>query len=500
MDRAMTAFDEEADAALEVTIDEALGDKADRSQLRKAAREALLMMVCALEVSDLLIARARGESIPDDDETKSVVLGLFEDSSSRALVWALNMLAENFARNDEHVDVIPDLYGYAIEQSPRPNVTNEVGAILLIRAGVEPDNLSHFNDVSLSESGFGRAEIISPATQGGPIIAEHRTRLLELALEAFAQAYGYCVQRAVHLPDVSFENAEALFFEACYALDGMRVVAQERRDAQLLELIYANYFIWESVLTHGGDRDIPGPEFARRFAYGLGLARSMEAQRAVGQAQDIVASPVRTGLVDEIAEAVTKAMRGAPAQELREAEKIAAALAGPPWVELPVAVRDQLVQAEYMERVLWHSSFDWAPVALPYFRAVELLLRDFVGPALDRAFAREIAPLLASLRRRVARCDELTMGEYAYLLPQVITHPRARHLASGTYLNHIGRLRDLAGRLRKLNSDYRRMGTHAGSAFSGAQIRDLKRLIFQPPDSSSESLLNLLADLRPRRR
>jgi hypothetical protein len=326
-------------------------------------------------------------------------------------------------------------------------------------------------------------------------MVEHRSRLVNLAKEAYARAYGHCVLLAESEPH---ESEWEIFLEACYALDGLRVIAAQELRPDLLELIYWNYHVWDDVVTHGSPPSSE-PEFMRRFAYALGLARGSEGRAAVLEAERTIDTPSRGSLIEEITQAVAKTIRSAPANQLADARSAAAANAGALWPQLPAAVRDQFAQGEYMERVLWHSSFDWAPVALPYFRGVELLLLQFLEPALSKAMGKELFNFIGRhVKRKPVRAAELTMGEAAHLLAKVVEEGYDSQLTNETHLQHVGRLRDVAGRLRDFNRDYRRLGTHAGKQFAGSDIRDLKRLLFDDPHPSSESFLSLLVDLRPR--
>ncbi len=454
-----------------------------------------------LRILDYVCQFAKGE--PLRDSVVAEVMDILQRNGNRMFTWLLILAADRNVQTDRDIAAIPFLFKHAIEAAPRPSLHNEIGAALLIRAGLEPDNLSGFNDVVLSVVSFdeGEPELPSLRFEGAPVVPLYRTQIVQLAADAFARAYGYCAYRAEH--ETLNEETRNLYFEACRALDGLRVTAQELEQLDLLELAYSNYFVWDDVVTEGGTFPIdPYPidtrEFLRRFAFSVGLSRGKRQRLAVGEAQRVIESPTSPGLVAEIAEAVTRAVRSASEGQLREGQSAAAERAGPVWVDLPNEVRDQLAQAEYMESVLWHSSFDWAPVALPYFRAIEILLQGGFGKSFKEHLARREQRFLSKyLEPPLKDLTKLTIGQFAYLIRHAIDDPETASFIRTTPLRPVGRLRQVPNQLSYLTSQFRNLGTHAGPPWGGAKIRDLKRVVYEN-SSLGDSLLSVLAQLSKR--
>lgn len=456
--------------------------------------EKLAIWLSGFTVMDELIDAAMGTAF-ETAGPQSKLVRMFEASASPALVAVLVAIADNVARDERRFDAIPMIYGRAIEAIPRPNLHNEIGALLVERAGIEGDIFDE-NGSFISVADYGESEMLdnwsSPdgwSIASGSTIPEHRERLLQLACDAFSRAYGYCVAEARRVE----RPRSNVYYQACCALEGIRVTAQELNLPGMQELVYWDYYKWSDWC--GGRDDSWATEFARRFAYSLGVARTKEAALAVQEAQSIVRPPVREGLVDEIASAVTKAMRSAPVELIRDAQAAASKLAGETWVELPIEVREQLTQAEYMESMFWHSSFDWAPVALPYFRAIENLLQVF-GSSLSKHLGGELADFLsrARLDGSPQDCSLLGMGQFARLMSKALNEPEMQSFLKRTSLER-GDIRDVAGRLYKLSGRYRNLAAHGGDAWGGAKIREVKRAIYDPPPASEKSLLSLLAKL-----
>ncbi len=450
--------------------------------------ELLAIWLSGSTVMDDLIDAAMGTAL-EKVGPQSKLVRMFEASASPALVALLVAIADIVAQSEQRFDSIPHIYGRAIEAIPRPNLHNDIGALLIERAGVENDRFDE-NGSFISAADYGESEMLDNwSLAPGPPIPEHRERLLQLACDAFSRAYGYCVAEARRVE----RPRSNVYYQACCALEGIRVTGQELNLQGMQELVYWDYYMWSDWC--GGRDDSWATEFARRFAYSLGVARTKEAALAVQEAQSIVHSPVRAGLADELAAAVTKAMRSAPAELIRDAQVAASKLARETWVELPIEVRDQLTQAEYMESMFWHSSYDWALVALPYFRAIENLLQVF-GSSLAKHLGGELANFLnrAKLDGSPQDCAMLGVGQFARLMSKCLNQPEMQSFLERTSLER-GDIRDVAGRLYKLSGRYRNLAAHGGDAWGGAKIREVKRAIYDPPPASEKSLLSLLAKL-----
>jgi hypothetical protein len=478
----------------EPQIDDAMiSDGKDIEVWRPILREVMVTYQAGFAAQSSIISRAVGQTSEGRDDIPDRVVEILESSPNRGLVWGAINVADHLARNDESIHLIPNLYEYAIRKAPRPSIHNELGAILLARAGVEPESLGSLNDIVLTAANYGPGgtELLS-ADEPSSIVPEHRKRLVELAASAFAASYGYWVESVRR---ENFNSEEDTFFQACCALDGLRV-ASHQMGLDLQELLYANYDAWDDAYNEGGLEN-GRPEFTRRFAYSLGLSRGSENRSAVREAEQAVSVPLQNSLLDKLAAAVTTAMRSVSSDQLREGQTAASKFAGEEWVELPIAVRDQLAQAEYMESVLWHSSFDWAPVALPYFRAIEILLRDYFGSSLSQHLGNDLTKFLArfNLNDSPHDCSTLTMGQFAFLIRRSLDAPEMQSLIKRTRL-HTGSLRDVAGRLSSLNRQYRNLAAHGGEPWGGPKILEVKRAIYDRPRGSSESLLSLLTKLR----
>jgi hypothetical protein len=462
----------------------------------KEQRNALAF--CGLSVIDELVDMAL-QYPAKPKAPQSELVRILEASSSPALVFVLMVLADNLARNNWRVEVIPAIYEYALEVAPRPNLHNEIGAILLERAGIEEDALfeSDGSTVVISAREFGGAEIRSWDQEDGPMMPEHSSRLVQLAADAFARAYGH------YAPEFPSDVSPTLdmYNQASSALDGTRVAAQELGLHDLQWPLYLEHCLLDEAVEQR-----PGwmVEFAQRFAYSLGLSRGLERGReghdAILEANRVIDSPVRPGLVDELTNALAKAIRSAPADQLREAETLAAGLAGPAWVELPTKVRDDLAQAEYMERIAYHSSFNWAPVALLYCFAVERLLCDVFGSELKRFLSEVGVTVPVFLKEHGLRFEnglsKGMIGEFVFLMKRCIEDARMAAFMANTSLGHVGYLRDIGGRIDGFNKKYRRITAHPGEPISGAAVRELKRSLYEPPRGSTAPLLSLLANLR----
>lgn len=460
----------------------------------KEQRNALAF--CGLSVIDEVVDKALGHPTKSRGP-QSELVRILESSSSSALVFVLMVLADNLARNNWRVEVIPAIYEYVLEVAPRPNLHNEIGVILLERAGIEEDALfeSDGSTVVISAREFGGAEIRSWDQEDGPMMPEHSSRLVQLAADAFARAYGH------YAPEFPSDVSLDVYNQTSSALDGMRVAAQELGLHDLQWPLYLEHCLLdESVEQRPGSMY----EFAQRFAYSLGLSRGLERGReghdAILEANRVIESSVRPGLVDELTKAVTKAIRSAPDDQLREAETLAAGRAGPTWVELPMKVRDDLAQAEYMERIAYHSSFNWAPVALLYCFAVERLLCDIFGSELKRFLSEKGVTVPNFLKEHGLRFEnglsKGMIGEFVFLMKRCIEDSRMVDFMARTSLGHVGYLRDIGGRIDGFNKKYRRITAHPGDPMSGAAVRELKKSLYEPTGGSTDPLLSLLAKLR----
>jgi hypothetical protein len=464
----------------------------EQVDFKNALREILVLARCSIAVKEPLIRSAMGEE-PNADETQAVILKILQSSANRAFIWSLVSIADNLAKEDEHVNLVPALFRLAIENAPRPNLHNELGAILLARTGLESDHLGPVDDLVLTAMFIGDPELVNPPELSGPIVIEQRSQLLEMASEAYARAYGYCVASAEHAvrdPDSD------MFVEACYALDGLRVIAGQRLRRDLLEVIYWNYRVWEDLVAPD---DLDEHEFTRRFSYGLGLSRTLESLDAVSQAESFVSPTSRSGLVEELALAVSRELRTASTHALQQAESSAATMVGKPWMQLPRRVQDLLGQARYLESIHWDSAFDWAPVALQYFRAVETLLREVFAESLHSFLQSTIGNPQTLYDRYLnpgMRISTLSLGQFSRFIRDSTTDPLMKEFMESTRLKSVGQLRSIAGILGYLAKEHRNLTVHGSEPLAGAKLRELKRLLFEAPDPSSEPLVWQLSELR----
>jgi hypothetical protein len=406
-------------------------------------------------------------------------------------VAALILAGDSFAAGDEEVSdtqakrIALRLYEMAVDAAPRPGIHAELAAVLLHHADLdlEAHNMGAGLSVVLMS---GELELLQPSPStvegygfdpslfeeqllSGPLLPTERGKLLHLALECLGRAYGYYAMQARNgFPIRIGHNLGISPFESvCSVLDGIRVISTELGDNALLFDTYWAYYVWAAV-THT-DEPILTEYYARRFAYGLGLSlgreqrseqrsATEEAQRVVGVFAD------QTNAVN--AEVATEA-RIAPEVMMAESEKRVSLRVGAVWADLPLSVKEILMQAEYLELV--HSDeplFEWSSAAGQYSRAVERLLRD-------------VFDLGDNQRER----RELTIGDFANRLPKFASTGRRAGLA-----------RKLAGKLQWYNQKYRNPVEHWGQPIHYGTIRQMQKVLFDP-DQTGLSVIGMIIRL-----
>lgn len=275
-------------------------------------------------------------------------------------------------------------YRRALNECFRPELQLELGCLCLCRAAAGERVSGQLEPFVASELDFDeglRAELIYHDLVEGPRAQDSETRssLADLALHAYGRAYAHftsapCVEEAL-----ADRRLDDLFFRHCLALDGLRAAFQRRDEPGRALLACDAFQLWRNLLTQRGAETYSF--FDERFAFVRGLERGRELERQVQISIEevrrtvVVSDPdtFQDALVGKVAALLKDQPAGAA--ERNEAEGRVRSRLGERFSEVPLAIREWLVEAESTAPQAPGPLTRLALVGL-YYKIAEGLLRD----------------------------------------------------------------------------------------------------------------------------
>jgi len=391
---------------------------------------------------------------PELPEPLAEVLRATESTelSSLERFVALPIVVADMLSREGHGEQALDCYWAALQNAPNPWIQSELGYLLLERAGVQ--------SLPACAADLDKAEVIGKV--GGAVPFLHRSRMLDIALQAFGRAWAYTYTQ-VHLiecdPDLAFD---------LLTLDGLRVTFLELGHTPGLEAV--RDWFWDLVDHVFGPTELD-------YARDLGLLGSF---REMG----ILVPQGPAGTVEP--------------DVLQEYDERCARRFGPHWEALPQWARVLVSEGECAFERLPRSMRDWGSVALNYFKALEWVLRQRLGAKIDDD-ADLANALHALLPDRSGLFRRLQIGDFARLLERVrenqlalwLFRPFLERNAPGQEGFYLG---ELPEKLRELSRD-RGPSAHPDPPrrVGRQEVKHLRRTLMPDLDGKREGLLARLA-------
>jgi hypothetical protein len=345
-----------------------------------------------------------------------------------------------------HGEQALDCYWAALQNAPNPWIQSELGYLLLERAGVQ--------SLPACAADLDKAEVIGKV--GGAVPFPHRSRMLDIALQAFGRAWAYTYTQVYLIecdPDLAF---------GLLTLDGLRVTFLELGHTPGLEAV--RDWFWD-VVDHVFDQK------ELDYARDLGLLRSF-------READIL---------------LPQGSAQAPMPDVQEYDERCAHRFGPYWGLLPERARTLVADGEYAFDRLPESIRDWGVVAMWYFKALEWVLRQRLGAKIDDDphLANELRTLLPGwsgpFRQR-------QLGDFARLLERVRANQRKlslfkRFVASNAPWDEGFYLRYLPAKLRELSEERNPSAHPDPRTVTRQKVDDLRRTLMPDLDKGRKGLL-----------